>query len=73
MKKFTIALAALGMMLMVNNAVTAGKPIISKTVSVSEENDWDKAKNGTWPAMFEGQTYWYKLDKKCFIRVEHRW
>lgn len=39
---------------------TSGKDVAVASIS----SDWMKSKSGTWPGMKDGQTYWYKLDKK---------
>ncbi|WP_346238233.1 hypothetical protein ABDK00_004070 [Niabella insulamsoli] len=60
MKKLILAFAFFSMATISTYATSIWSPT---PIFLKIEGDWMKSKTQTWPGMFEGKTYWYKLDK----------
>ena len=65
-----LALTVFGTVLFANlkntNASVSDETVISASNHVLPLTDeWLKSKDGMWPGMMKGKTYWYKLDKNA--------
>lgn len=60
MKKFTLMLSVIGLLLM---AVPNTQAHLLTASTLPGKGDWQKAKNGVWEGKMDGKTYDYKLDK----------
>jgi hypothetical protein len=64
MKKLTIAFTVCCAMLFANMSSNAAVTTDGTTVTVNPTDEWMKSRNGAWAGDMNGQSYWYKLDKK---------
>lgn len=60
MKKLIYMLAAWSFMIGISITARAQEGSLAPYY---KQDGWMKAKDGYWPAMYEGKTYWYKVDQ----------